>query len=456
MSSPVRGTIVFGLSSVSSILLGLLVVKAWAHWLGPAGVGAAAALQGWISVAGALGGMGLAPALIQFGGEALGRNDPAGFAGLAALAWARWRRWAPLSALAVGAAAALASAAGGFGWGPLELGAVALGGLFNAAGTLQAAAVTARRLVASQVVVQVGGVLAGGVTSTSILAWKGPAAIPWAVLAQQAATWSVAAFARGRRGLPAPGPVDPVPFRSSALWLGFSMVPGMAVVNLLPSAVLALAGKEIAGYWRAASLVGLQAFQVLGNGLAQDFQPRLARVRGDRAAFQSALGAQFRLSVGLAALGGLLTIPISGWVIRAALSKEFLPAQPILDWMMVGGILRIASWCFAFVVLVGASPRRFLLLEIAGSSCWALGSLAGLRLGGAPGLGLGFAAAYAAYLIVAALACRDLVGWPLGLRRVLGLLAALATGICLLALKAGGSRGSSPLHSILGASWIPW
>lgn len=436
VSYPIRATVIFGLSSVASILLGLLTIKAWASMVGPAGVGSAAALQGWMSIAGALGAMGLAPALVQFGGEALGRNDPAAFTGLASLAWARWRRWAPLAALAVGASAVGASALGNLGWGLVEFGVVALGGLLNSAGALQAAAFTARHLVVGQICVQVGGVLAGGLAGVGVLAWKGTAAIPWAILAQQAAAWLVAVAIGGRRGLPAPSPVDGTTFKSAAVWLGLSLLPSMIVANLLPSWVVAVAGREVAGYWRAASLIGLQSFQVLGNALAQDFQPRLARVRGDQDAMRAALGSQFRLCVLLSALGGLLTIPISGWVIRVAMSDQFLPAQEILDWILVGGILRIASWCFAYVVLVAAPPQRFFVLEIVGAGLWALGSLAGLRLLGGPGLGIGFAVTYLGYLIASAVACRDQLGWQLGLRRVLALLVSIGVGVALLIAKA--------------------
>jgi O-antigen/teichoic acid export membrane protein len=118
-------------------------------------------------------------------------------------------------------------------------------------------------------------------------------------------------------------------------------------------------------------------------------------------------GARARMILQVLRLALLLMLPLvtamivlKPLVARLLYSSEFLPALPIIRWMLIGDFFKVASWVFSFTMIASMDLRTFLWTEVACGAATLAGALVVLlRFQWLPGIGVNYMLLYIGYLI---------------------------------------------------------
>jgi O-antigen/teichoic acid export membrane protein len=87
-------------------------------------------------------------------------------------------------------------------------------------------------------------------------------------------------------------------------------------------------------------------------------------------------------------------------IARLLYSSDFLPALPIIRWMLIGDFFKVASWVFSFTMIAGTDMRTFLWTEVVcGAATLAGAMVVLLHFQWLPGIGVNYMLLYIGYLI---------------------------------------------------------
>ncbi len=408
MGSILRATLILGSGSAISLVAGFLSNKAYAVWVGPEGVGLLGLLQGLLAIAAIVAGMGLSAGLVRVGAARAAQRDAAFMVALRQAAWQIYGYFSgavtllvllfsqpiahlmlaksPVYAVLWVAVALLMSLAAG-----VQI------GLLNA---YHRVGILARITAISSVAGAIWGIVL-------VWVWR-EAALPFVVLGTPlvqivSSTWFVRELnlpderpdleqvrvARGellRFGLPFTG----------------SQLVGSAVQLGMPFLVLHQLGQENVGYYRAAVLFSTAYIGFLLNALGQDFYPRLSTLKDQPTAFREAIHTQQRFVLLLGSPLVAISLAVAPIIVSVLFSSQFRPTVAILQWQLLGDLLRFVSWTLSYAVLAGLSSRFYFITESLGGGMLLGFSLWGMRQFGLQGLGIGWLATYAGYLVVVA------------------------------------------------------
>src|SRR5579875_2393761 len=286
LSSILKATAILSGSSFVTILLGLVMSKVSAVFLGPAGYGYMGLLQGMLGIAVLLAGFGTGSGLVRMGASLAAKDDRIGVAnlwqgarlirwtasGLALIGFFVFRRtlslWFlgtqehPWSVALIGVAVALTLSAG------LKT------HIINVYHRVEALAKNSAMVA-----------LLGTVFSIVLIAgWRDQGIVP-SILATAVLTWLVAAYMLRKTVGPIPArPALKDALRAAGSLLRFggphsaSLMVGTGIQMALPILVLHMLGPDSVGYYRAAVGVSVTYLGFLITAMAQDYFPRISAV----------------------------------------------------------------------------------------------------------------------------------------------------------------------------------
>lgn len=219
-----------------------------------------------------------------------------------------------------------------------------------------------------------------------------------------------------------------------------SQLAGTGVQLLIPVIVLNVLDASSVALVRAATTVAVGYLALLLAAWARDFYPRVA------AAEDRDVGPIISAQLDLVARLGIplvyLVAASAPWLILVLFSTEFTGAVDILGWMLVGDLLKLMAWSCSFAVLARASARDFLWIELAGGAALLLAVPSGAFVAGPVGVGIAYAGAYAAYLVVVWMTVRRVT--PLRLTRAV----LLTLAACLVLVVVQSVRGGLPAEGV--------
>mgnify|MGYP001209812184 CR=1 FL=1 len=171
-----------------------------------------------------------------------------------------------------------------------------------------------------------------------------------------------------------------------------SLIVGAGVLALLPILVLHNLGDEEVGLFRAASAIAVSYTGLLLAAMAQDYFPRVAKAPDDAASLNQVLNDQLRFVMLLAGPIVIALIGLVPLILPLLYTTEFSGAAGLLRWQLLGDLFKFCAWAMGYIIMVKLGSVRFFLTELVCgavllASCWT-----GMRLGGLPGLGMGFVA----------------------------------------------------------------
>jgi O-antigen/teichoic acid export membrane protein len=403
-----RATAILSSSSLVSILVGLVSAKAYALLIGPVGTGHMGLLQGLIGLAGLIAALGIGTGLVRLGAGALGEEDAPRFAALRRAAWG-------LALLSGGVMASLlvlfrepvsSLMLGGVSHsGAVWFAAAAL--IINLASEVQTGILNAHHRVASLaqigVINSVLGVLAG-----VAFVWRwGEGGIVAAVVVVPLIAWLTSRVYL-KRDLPASSARvnvrETLGAARALLRFGLpytlSMIAGAGVQLLIPVLVLKILGEESVGYYRAAVTLSVTYLGFLLSAMALDYFPRISAVSTQPEALRQLVNQQHRvvMMLGVPMILGMLAL--APYLIPLVYSNAFTPAVAIVEWQLIGDILKFSSWTMSFVILARSGSLVFLLTEIVGGGTYLASSWLGMHFFGLSGLGAAHLVTYAVYAFV--------------------------------------------------------
>lgn len=188
-----------------------------------------------------------------------------------------------------------------------------------------------------------------------------------------------------------------------------SMLSGLmaaAVGYLSRLIVLREIGLDAVGHYQAGAMLATYCVSFVLQGLGADFYPRLTAVAGDRRSMGRLLNEQMEVSLllsGPLVVGSMALTPV---LLLALYSAEFAPAVSLLRWLLLGTVMRVASWVLGFMLLAQNNAALFLATEAAGNALmlgltWVL-----VRHAGLVGSGIAFFLGYLAYWVMMIMVAR--------------------------------------------------
>jgi PST family polysaccharide transporter len=170
---------------------------------------------------------------------------------------------------------------------------------------------------------------------------------------------------------------------------------------------LGLLGAAGVGYYRAAAAVSVGYLAFLLNAMAQDYFPRLAGA--PEADLSSIIERRARIVAAIAAPIIVCMLALSPLVVSLLYTDEFLPAVAVLQWQLIGDLMKLPAWALSFAILARASPFRFLSLEAIGGAGLVAGVLLITPVLGIAGAGLAYLLSYLVYYVAALVLVQSVV-----------------------------------------------
>lgn len=170
---------------------------------------------------------------------------------------------------------------------------------------------------------------------------------------------------------------------------------------ILSSFIVSINGISEVGFYQAAWALNEGYVGLVFSALAKDYLPRLTENINDRSKFTVCVNQQSELTILL--LGPLLILMICFLkiIITLLYSEDFIAAEILTVWLLVGSFVRAASLGISHIFLAFGDGKLFLKCEIIIKLCLTLPLyLLGYRYWGLPGIGVGFLIQNIIYLIV--------------------------------------------------------
>ncbi len=429
-----------------NILIGLFKIKVVAVLLGPTGVGLVGLMQSVMTTAASVASLGFGTVGTQRIAAASGRQSDSDLANAKrVLTWGSlvlavaggflvWAIRAPIAAQVLNDA----SMTGQVGW-------LALGVTLSVAGGAQSAALNGLRRIGDMARLSVGSALASTILGIAALGVWGRDGIPACVIAVPLATFALGHWYAAKLPL--------LNHRTSNLALitqlkqfAIAGVPFMlsgAVVTGGQLAVRSLVqhhlGAEALGHFQAAWTIAMTYMAFVLAAMASDFYPRLAATLQDSAAGNLLVNQQTQVALLLAAPVLVLMVGLAPHIVALLFTYEFKASADLLRWLVVGDVLKIASWPLGFMILARGDGRTFLLTESVSTAIFVVLTWSLLPSLGLIAVGVGFIAMYVVYLALVFALARHHTGfaWTTSISfGVVALLSLCLGSVCLAQYKA--------------------
>lgn len=122
-------------------------------------------------------------------------------------------------------------------------------------------------------------------------------------------------------------------------------------------------GREAAGYWEAMWRLSGAYLMLVSTTLSVYYLPRLSELKtGTEIKKEIVKGYQLILPV--AAVCSCFVYLSRDLLIVTLFSPEFRPMKVLFFWQLIGDVLKIASWLFAFVMLAKSMTFEYIITEI--------------------------------------------------------------------------------------------
>ena len=401
-----RSSSIIGGSSVLNVLISLARMKIVALLLGPAGVGVVGLFHNVIQVTGTISGMGLgASGLRQIAAAEANADADTVRRVRAALSWAGWT----LGLLGAAAFVLLSDRIAPFvisdpRWSGL-LGWLAIGLVLVVVYGNQVAVINGLRRIGDIARIQVLSAFLASVLGIAILLVWGADGLVGYVLSASVASCLVAVYflrrlpaAAGRvprprevfacaRGLFAVG----VPY----MWSSLITLGGFLVVRIIVERHL---GTTSLGHFQAAWAIGMMYISFILAAMGTDYFPRLSGCIADRVAASQLINEQIEVALLLAVPLVIGVLALAPWIVPLLYSSEFGPAAAILQWQLLGDILKVVSWPLSMVTLAAGAGRTYAGTETTAIVVLVGGVFLGIEMFGLVGTGIAYFATYVVYL----------------------------------------------------------
>lgn len=194
------------------------------------------------------------------------------------------------------------------------------------------------------------------------------------------------------------------PDRQYAVRLGKYSVMTMVTIATFPVSQILIRNYLIshfsatgAGYWQGVTRISDNYLALVTTTLAVYYLPRLSEIQDARVLREEILHG-YKLILPMVAGIALAIYLLRDFIIRVLFTAAFLPMKPLFAFQLIGDVLKIASWLLAYIMVAKAMTRYFIVTEIIFTASLLLLTLGFVRFYGLVGVTYAFAFNYLAYL----------------------------------------------------------
>lgn len=390
---PLTATMVIGAGSVLTVALSVVTAKGLAVLLGPGGLGAIGLMQSLVSMAAIAASMGVGTIAVTKVAGALEDSRHSWERGAVAVGWTGGLVAALLlvtfrEPLAV----AVFNDAGMAGTIVILAPAAAA----TSASASEIALLTAHRRVSRIVYSNVGTYAVAALAGVTLAVIFGTAGLAPAVLAT-AITQLVLTFTFRRRismrlGPPASGQTIVAAATSlvrGGIPVAASQMVGLGAQLAVPILVVHALSAEDVGQYRAAAAISLGYLMFFVGTLVHDYLARAAATP-DGVALAELIERRMRLMAAIAIPVLLGLLAARHLIVTLLYTTEFSPAIPVLEWILIGDLLRLPGAVLAVTLLSRGRSRGYVILELLLGASLLIGTSIGLTALGLEGVGVAY------------------------------------------------------------------
>jgi enterobacterial common antigen flippase len=172
-------------------------------------------------------------------------------------------------------------------------------------------------------------------------------------------------------------------------------------------------GLNDAGYFQAAWTISSLYLGFVLSGLAVEYYPRISSQIGDTGRLNASVDNQIRVALLLGSPILLWMMTLSPLILRILYAPAFQSATAMLQWQLLGDVLKIVGWSIGFLLLARKARGFFFIAELSWNLCYlALAVVLASRIG-LVGLGIAYTGGYAVYVLVTLWFARRETGYGL-------------------------------------------
>ncbi|MFA0581959.1 oligosaccharide flippase family protein [Vibrio breoganii] len=164
---------------------------------------------------------------------------------------------------------------------------------------------------------------------------------------------------------------------------------------------------EHAGYFQAAWQISMTYITFVLGAMSADYFPRLSNSIANNKPILDIINDQIEAALILAAPVIITLISFAPMIIELMYSSEFTISISILRWQLVGDVLKIVSWPVAFVFIAAGYSKTHFLLELLWNALYISIILLFLSQIGIAVTGYAFVISYALYNTVVIFLCKN-------------------------------------------------
>jgi PST family polysaccharide transporter len=122
-------------------------------------------------------------------------------------------------------------------------------------------------------------------------------------------------------------------------------------------------GWQAAGCWQAVTRISDMYLMLITTGMSFYYLPRLAELSAGEELRREVLKT-CRVALPLVTLMAAVIYAMRSILTRLLFSDQFAQAEDLFLWQLVGDIMKVGSWMFAYIMLVKAMSTRYIVSEI--------------------------------------------------------------------------------------------
>lgn len=221
------------------------------------------------------------------------------------------------------------------------------------------------------------------------------------------------------------------------LSLGFAlMVAALATTGtqlLVRVIITKNLGLEATGYFQASWSISMMYLGFVLNAMGTDYFPRLSSAIHDQDRSNALINEQVEVALLLVSPLIAAMIFFAPLVINLLYTPDFAETVPVLQWQLLGGIFRVASWPLGFILLAKGKSLLFLCTEFFWNITYLVFLWFGMSIWGLKAAGIAFLGAYFCYFFLVYLLAHRLNGFAwnkVNIRLLLG----MGSAVCIIML----------------------
>ena len=263
-----------------------------------------------------------------------------------------------------------------------------------------------RAVVRSSVVATLGGLL----LSVPLIFVLGIDSIPWIIVIYGVSTWIASWIFRPKVEKIKVTKRQTIEMGRGFIKLGaqitFALFVTQALNYFLVLYINTFASTEELGIYQAGYTIMNSYVGIVFSAMWIEYFPRLTAMAHSPKRLSISASHEVRVTLGLLTPLLCLLIILAKPVIYLIYSEDFLPIVPYIVLACVGVVLRVVSWCEAYVILARGDGKTYIITEVL-SSVIGLGlNILGFMYWGFLGLGMAYILWYAVYTLMIVWVCK--------------------------------------------------